>query len=149
MLTNIQKRAKHYWRIYGTMNNIVVVVSLVIAASWAWGSVMVMQRNFALQKDADEQQRQLELTQLEVETLKYQQNYYSSDEYKDLAARTYLGLASPGEKVLILPPNSASVKDEAVRLATKPVVVTKNTARNNIDQWINFLAGNSALHLRE
>jgi cell division protein FtsB len=149
MLTNIQKRAKHYWRIYGTMNNIVVVVALVIAASWAWGSVMVMQRNFALQKDADEQQRQLELTQLEVETLKYQQNYYSSDEYKDLAARTYLGLASPGEKVLILPPNSASVKDEAVRLATKPVVVTKNTARNNIDQWINFLAGNSALHLRE
>ena len=91
----------------------ILAVALLIAASWAWGSVTVMQRNFALQKDADEQQRQLQLTQLEVDTLQYQQNYYKSDEYKDLAARKFLGLASPGEKVLILPPNSQAAKEES------------------------------------
>ncbi len=146
---DIQKRAQHYWRLYGTMNNIVIATALIVAASWAWGSVMVMQRNFALQKEADEQQRQLRLTQLEVDTLKYRQNYYNSDEYKDLAARTYLGLASPGEKVLILPPNSASVKAEASLSAAKPALPAKGSALSNVDQWINFLVGNSAAYLQE
>lgn len=148
-LMDIQKRAQHYWRLYGTMNNIVIATALIVAASWAWGSVMVMQRNFALQKEADEQQRQLRLTQLEVDTLKYRQNYYNSDEYKDLAARTYLGLASPGEKVLILPPNSASVKAEASLSAAKPALPAKGSALSNVDQWINFLVGNSAAYLQE
>ena len=88
-LMDIKKKLYHSWRVYGTMNNIVVAVALLIAASWAWGSISVMQRNFTLQKDADEQQRQLELSQLQVDTLQYQQNYYKSDEYKDLSARTY------------------------------------------------------------
>lgn len=139
---DIRKQATHLWRIYGTMNNIVIAVALIIAASWAWGSVTVMQRNFALQKDADEQQRQLQLTQLEVDTRKYQQNYYKSDEYKDLAARMYLGLASPGEKVLILPPNSAAAKSEAPSAGTN-IQVGSYSAPSNFDQWLGFLMGSN------
>ena len=148
-LMDIKKKLRHYWREYGTMNNIVVGVALLIAASWAWGSVTVMQRNFALQKDSDEQQRQVELTELEVATLKYQQNYYKSDEYKDLAARMYLGLAAPGEKVLILPPNSEDAKsDGAAKVAAnKPAA---GAATSNLDQWVNFLIGNnSAAYLQK
>ena len=148
-LMDIKKKLRHYWREYGTMNNIVVGVALLIAASWAWGSVTVMQRNFALQKDSDEQQRQVELTELEVATLKYQQNYYKSDEYKDLAARMYLGLAAPGEKVLILPPNSEDAKSDGAPKVTvnKPAA---GAATSNLDQWVNFLIGNnSAAYLQK
>ncbi len=140
---NIKKRATYLWREYGSMNNIVVAVALLVAASWAWGSVTVMQRNFALQRDADEQQRQVELSQLEVDTLQYQQNYYKSDEYKDLAARTYLGLVSPGEKVLVLPPNSAAVKEDD-GVASKKVGSKKTGPSSNLDQWLNFLLGNNS-----
>ena len=140
-LMNIKKRLSSLRRQYGTMNNIVVAVALLVAASWAWGSVTVMQRNFALQREADEQERQLQLSQLEVDTLQYQQNYYKSDEYKDLAARTYLGLASPGEKVLVLPPNTDAAKDDD---ATKKTTPQKTGSISNLDQWLNFLLGNNS-----
>ena len=145
----IQKKVRHYWRTYGTMNNIVAFVALAIAASWAWGSVATMQRNFALQREVDSRRRELELTDLEVQTLQYQQNYYRSDEYKDLAAREDLGLASPGEKVLILPPNSFAVKRETEQANRKAVAVVKpGSAPSNLIQWMNFFSGASASSLQ-
>ncbi len=130
------------------MNNVVIIVALVIAASWAWGSVTAMQRNFALQKTNDEQRQLAELTQLQVDTLKYQQNYYKSDEYKDLSARMYLGLAAPGEKVLILPANSAAAKDDT-SAATTAERAGSGASVSNLEQWLNFLTGqNSAAYLQ-
>jgi cell division protein FtsB len=150
-ISQINKRAHHLWRRYGTMSNIVVGVALVIAAGWVWGSVTTMQRNFSLQKEVDAKRRQLELTDLQVQTLQYQQNYYRSDEYKDLAAREHLGLASPGEKVLFLPANSAAVQQEAKR-AEAPVAAatpTVGSAPSNLDQWLNFFSGASAHDLQK
>lgn len=146
---DIQKRVRHLWRTYGTLNNIVMVVALAIAASWVWGTITQMQTNFAAQKAVDDQQRQLQLTQLEVETLKYQRSYYGSDEYKDLAAREKLGLVAPGEKVLILPPNSQAVKtaDAAEAKRTTQRIIAKTTD-NNLTQWMKFLTGQSARGLQ-
>ena len=144
-LMDIQKKLRHLWRTHGTLNNVVIAIALIIAASWAWGSISMMQTNFAAQKSVDDRQRELDLMQLEVDTLQYQQNYYKSDEYKDLAARTNLGLASPGEKVLLLPKNSeAIVASDAAD--TKKETTTKSTsqAASNLEQWVNFLLGNNA-----
>lgn len=146
-IIDIRKRLVHFWRVYGTLNNIVMAVALVIATGWAWGSVSMIQTNFNAQKALDEQQRQLELTQLEVDTLQYQQNYYKTDEYKDLAARKDLGLASPGEDVLILPPNTAAVKEVDATDAEKVAVQTRGESsitESNFDQWMNFLTGGMA-----
>ena len=151
-ISELTKLARRYWRHYGTMNNIVVGVALLIAAGWAWGSVTTMQRNFSLQKEVDARQRQLELTDLEVQTLQYQQNYYKSDEYKDLAAREHLGLASPGEKVLFLPPNSPAVKREAERANADPASASQpavGSAPSNLQQWVNFFSGVSAKGLQK
>ena len=138
----------HLWRVYGTLNNVVITVALVVAASFAWGAVSTMETNFAAQKSVDDLQRQEQLTQLEVDTLKFQQNYYKSDEFKDLAARQSLGLVSPGEKVLVLPPNSAAVvkQDESDARSTT-VAVTK--ASSNFDQWMSFLTGHDAKALQK
>ncbi len=140
---DIQKHAKHYWRQYGTMNNIVIAVALLVAAGWAWGSVATMQRNFALQKDYEAQLRQLELLQLQVKTLEYEQNYYRTNEFKDYAARRDLGLANKGEKELILPPNSASVLKKESTNDTAPLSATHEEF-GNLEQWFNFLSGRSA-----
>ena len=148
-LTAIQKQARHLWRIYGTLNNIVMGVALLVAASWAWGTVSQMQTNFAAQKAVDEQKRELRLTELQLATLKYQQNYYKSDEYKDLAARTKLGLVSPGEKVLVLPPNSQAVIDQdAADEKTTAEGVSQAPKGTNLEQWLKFLTGQSAQGLQ-
>jgi len=131
---------------YATMNNVVVVIAVVIAASWAWGSISMMQRNFALQKDIDAKQRELQLTELEVQTLQFEQNYYQSTEYKDLAARERLGLAAAGEKVLILPPNSATAKANG---EPAPAPRRQTLGVSNFQQWMNFLSGKSAAQLQK
>lgn len=123
---------------YLTLNNVVIVVAFLIAASWVWGSLGMMQRNYGLQKEVDYKKRQLELTQLQRDNLGLQKSYYQTSEYQELAVRESLGLVRPGEKVLILPENSQAAKNADV--TTQPVAVT-STQVSNLEQWINFLFG--------
>ena len=131
----------HFTHNYLTLNNLVVAVAFLIAASWAWGSIGMMERNYQLQKDIDEKRRQQQLTQLQVETLAYQQRYYQSDEYKELSVRDHLGLARPGEKVLVLPPNSPVAKNADKKAQSERAVATARPS--NFAQWMNFLFGRS------
>jgi len=148
---DIKKQVLHFWHTHATMSNAVLAVALVIAASWTWGTISSMQTNFMAQKAYEEQKRQLELTKLEVDTLQYQQNYYNSDEYKDLSARTYLGLVSPGEKVLLLPKNTLNAQREVLIDTTKSPnsSTTKVTSLSNFQQWMNFLSGANAQTLQQ
>lgn len=148
-LTAIEKQARHLWHQYGTLNNVVMGVALCVAASWAWGTVVQMQTNFAAQKAVDEQERNLQLTELQVAKLKYERNYYKSDEYKGLAARTKLGLVSAGERVLVLPPNTQAVKDQdAADERTASGTVEQSAKGTNLEQWMQFLTGQSARGLQ-
>jgi len=134
---NLRRLYYHVRHHYFTTNNLVVVVGLLVAASWAWGSVQAMERNYALQKEVDYKQRELKRAELEAQKLRYEQNYYKSDEYKELAAREKLGLANPGEKVLILPPNS----EAASAGEQKAAVVPRAVPESNFQAWVNFLFG--------
>lgn len=123
---------------YLTLNNVVILVAFLIAASWVWGSLGMMQRNYALQKEVDYKKRQLELTQLQRDNLELQRKYYQTAEYQELAVRESLGLVRPGEKVLILPENSQAAKDAD---KSKTVTVATTTQTSNLEQWVNFLFG--------
>lgn len=123
---------------YLTLNNVVILVAFLIAASWVWGSLGMMQRNYSLQKEVDLKKRQLELTQLQRDKLDLQKRYYQTAEYQELAVRESLGLVRPGEKVLILPENSQAAKDADKTNDVAPVVVAQSS---NLEQWINFLFG--------
>lgn len=134
---NIQKLSYNIRHKYLTLNNVVILVAFVIAASWVWGSLGMMQRNYALQKEVDGKKRQLELVQLQKANLELQKRYYQTREYQELAVRETLGLVMPGEKVLILPENTQAAKD-----ADKPSVDTTAAVQtSNLEQWINFLFG--------
>ena len=127
---------------YFTLNNAVVAIAFMIAAGWVWGSLGVMQRNYSLQKELDDKSRQLIVAQLDTENAKLEQRYYQTDEYKELAVRERLGLVTPGESVLILPPNS-----EAAKNADKAVTMTSSTQTvpvSNFGQWMNFLFGGNS-----
>ncbi len=135
---NIRKIVYAIRHKYLTLNNVVIAVALLIAASWVWGSLGMMQRNYTLQKDVDLKKQQLQLTQLQRDNLSLQKSYYQTAEYQELALRDYLGLVLPGEKVLVLPPNSQA----AIDADTTQTVATTNPAQtSNIEQWINFLFG--------
>lgn len=122
------------------MNNLVVVIAFCIAAGWAWGSVEVVQKNINLQRQVDDKQRQMKLVQLETDNLAYEQKYYQSIEYKELAARERFGLARPGEKVLVLPPNTPEAKAFDQK-ANTTVELQETVQPSNFQQWMNFLFG--------
>jgi len=124
---------------YFTLNNAVIVVAFIIASNWIWGSLEVMQRNFKLQKELDDKSRQLIVAQLDTENAKLEQRYFKTDEYKELAVRQRLGLVTPGERLLVLPPNSDAVKNADKIAATKPSATVVKTS--NFNQWMNFLFG--------
>ena len=124
------------------MNNIVLAVALIIALSWAWASVEAVQRNYALQRQVDDKHRQEELLRLQTENLQYEQRYFKSREYQSLESKRRLGLAEAGEKVLILPPNSAAVTaaDQA-DVTSRTDVVIDETPPPPLEQWMEFLFG--------
>ena len=147
----LKQFARYVWGRFATLNFGVAAIAAVVALSWVWGSVSMIQTNFDAQKVVDERQHELEVLQLEVATLQYQQNYYQSDEYKDLEARAKLGLVSPDEKVLILPDNSQAVQQQdAADNQSSVSVATQNSSstKSNFQQWIDFLSGNSASQLQ-
>jgi cell division protein FtsB len=123
---------------YLTLNNVVIALAFLIVASWVWGSLGMMQRNYSLQKEVDLKKRQLELTELQRDNLNLQKRYYQTAEYQELAARESLGLVRPGEKVLILPENSQAAKDADTTKKETTVAVVQTS---NIEQWVNFLFG--------
>ena len=131
-----------YYRLrtkYFTLNNAVILVAFMIAAGWVWGSLGVMQRNYTLQKELDDKNRQLILAQLDTDRAKLQQRYFQTNEYQELAVRERLGLVTPGESVLILPANSqvAINADKANPIAPSAPLAPVS----NFQQWMNFLLG--------
>jgi len=126
---------------YLTFNNVVIAAAFLIAASWVWGSLEVMQRNYGLQKEVDIKERQLQLTEIQRDSLELQKKYYQTDEYKELAVRDTQGLVRPGEKLLLLPDNSVEAK--AADAPIKQVVVAQE-AVPNLQQWLNFLFGGNS-----
>jgi cell division protein FtsB len=145
---NIRKIIYHIRHDYLTMNNVVIVVALVIGASWAWGSVGMMQRNFALQKEVDARKREMLVAELEVKSLEFEQKYYKSTEYQELAVRERLGLVRAGEKVLFLPLNSVAAQTADEQLKDKKVSVKKTQEISNFQQWVNFLFGGNSNRTR-
>lgn len=136
---NIRKIYYHIRHRYITMNNVVVAVALVVGAGWAWASVEAMQRNFALQKEVDAKVRQQKLLELETQNLAFEQKYYKSAEYQEQALRERMGLARPGERMLLLPPNTAAAKEADGKLLKKST--SSEPGEANIEQWINFIFG--------
>lgn len=138
---NIRKFIYHVRHKYLTFNNLVILTAFLIAAGWLWGSLQAMQQNFTLQKEVDYKKRQLQLAELQKDSLELQKRYYETNEYKELAARESLGLVMPGEKVLILPENSESAKeaDSKKTGSVNDTVAVEKTS--NLEQWLNFLFG--------
>lgn len=141
----IKRTIYHLRHQYLTMNNVVLLIAAVIAISWAWASVQAVQRNYQLQREVDDKRRQLALTQLETDTLNYEQRYYKSREYQALEAKRRLGLAEPGEKVVVLPPNTDAAKALDKKLQSTTSVPTSSTdTPPPFQQWMNFLLGGNA-----
>ena len=126
----------HRYRHYLTIQNGTIVLALLIAMGWMWGTVQTLQKNFTYQQQVDTLTENVELEELRNQNLQFQQRYFKSDEFLELSVRQRLGKANPGEKLIIFP-DSRAIVDEAS--ATTDTL--QRVRPSNLSQWMQFFFG--------
>lgn len=135
-------RQKKYWlkRDVLVFDNVVLFIAIALCLAWTWGSISAMTRNWSLAQEIASRKRELALLELEVETLELENEYYSSTEYQELAARKYQNKMLPGETMVYLPKNStAAINKHSTVDASASSDSSLETS--NVKQWLNFLFG--------
>ncbi len=118
-----------------TVQNAGLLLAVVVAVSWVWGAVVTLQKNYQHQQQVDANTQRIEILKLQNQNLLFQQAYYKSDEFLELSARQKLGLALPGERLVILP-SSEGVTDES-----KTGEQTVAEEKDNFSRWLVFFFG--------
>jgi cell division protein FtsB len=119
-----------------TFNNIVLFFAVVLCLVWTYGAINSMSRNLQLEEKLKTRQLEAAKLKLEVETLKLEQDYFQTDEYKELMARIKLNRMQPGETMVVLPKNSESAINKYANTKTE-----MKQERSNFAEWLDFLFG--------
>jgi cell division protein FtsB len=136
------KRAQQLFDI----RNIALYIFCIVAVAITWSSVKAVQANYQLQKKISGLEQQNNVLKLQNENTNLQNKYFQTSEYLDLSARENLGLAAPGEKVLIVPKSTAMKYVDQSLLTKQPssnVVSADQRPRyiKNLESWRDFLLG--------
>ncbi len=127
------------------VRNIGLYIFAVIVLAISWSGVRTIQTNYELQKKISILKQQNTLLQLYNGNTTLKNKYYQTDQYLELAARQSLGLAAPGEQVLLVPD---SVAKKYVDPSLSPqsqsssqAIDTRPKYTKNLEAWRDFLLG--------
>lgn len=128
------------------IRNVGFYIFAVIVVAIAWSGVKTIQNNYELQRQISILQQQNEVLQLSNQNTGLESQFYETDQYLELAARQNLGLAAPGETVLLVP-RSVSMKHVDPSLvppgdsSVKVQADSKSRFAQNFQDWRDFLLG--------
>jgi cell division protein FtsB len=115
------------------------VVFIVIVLMITWSGVKAVQNNYNLQKQITALKQQNELQKLQNDNLALQNQYFNSNQYLELSARQNLGLASPGEKEVVVPASVAKSYETPLPSSDSTDAKAKQPAyQRNFQSWVNF-----------
>lgn len=117
-------------------NQIVRIVGIVIAGSLIWQTVKVVQRNYTLQQQVDRLSDEVAVLELQNQRLKFDIEYFKTNEYLELAARREFNKKAVGEKVVALSKDDAvdePLPENRIERLSKPQY------QENLDEWLFFL----------
>lgn len=115
------------------------VVFVIIVLLITWSGIRAIQSNYELQQQIAELKQQNQLAQLQNSTIALQNEYYKTNQYLELSARDYFGLALPGDKELIVPQSVAlSYTKNVPGITNTNNSQSSNKKQLNYETWINF-----------
>ena len=127
------------------VRNIGLYVFCLVVVAIAWSGAKTVQSNYELQKKIATLKQQNDILWLQNSNTYLQNQYYKTNQYQELSARQNLGLAAPGEQVLLVP------KDVALRYVDPKLEKTATTKETppdnrpkyvkNVEAWRDFLLG--------
>ena len=136
VLTFFRKIRYYAKRDIFTFRNIITAVAIFICFYWAWGAINSTTRNWNLEEKLKGKQLEAIKTKIEVDKYRLEQQYFNTDEYKELVARMKLGKKLEGETMVILPENTEAARTKYLKNETE-----ESEYRSNFSQWLDFLFG--------
>lgn len=133
--SSIHHLLSHYRHLL-TIQNAGLAIALLVAVSWVWGAVGTLQKNYQHQQQVDANSQKIAVMELQNQNLQFQQAYLKSDEFLELSARQKLGLAQPGEHLVMLP-SSEGITDKVVTNVPSATV----DEPDNFTRWLRFFFG--------
>jgi hypothetical protein len=123
-----------------TKQNIITILIIGLSLVWLVSAVQAISQNYKQQKRLDAKLREAKIIELEAENLAYEQDYYRSEEYQDIALRQKTNLVLPGEKVLILDDYPVWVVEKEAEL-DKTNQSVERPEPSNFRKWMDFFFG--------
>jgi cell division protein FtsB len=122
------------------VRNVGLLVFTVILLLITWSGIKSIQTNYGLQKQIARLQQENSVQQLEDANLAFRNQYYATDQYKEITARQNLGLGAPGETELLISKDVAlaHTTKQADSTAAKSQVPKQPLWQRNFQGWIDF-----------
>lgn len=133
------------------IRNVGFYIFAVVVLAIAWSGVKTIQSNYELQKQMSLLKQQNEVLHLANSNVDLQSKFYETDQYLELSARQNLGLAAPGETVLIVPKSVAmkyidpSLVPEQSSSDSGSANSLESGFRKNLNDWRDFVLGRQTL----
>lgn len=126
--------------------NIGLYIFAVVVLAISWSTAKAVQSNYQLQKEIAVLEQENTLLALNNENTKLNNQFLETDQFLELSARQNLGLAQPGEKVLVVPSTVAQrYVDKSLLPQSQESADSKEVAKTeyiqNIESWRDFILG--------
>lgn len=146
MIDEIKPHLKNFINQFRDIRNVVLYIFAIIVLAITWSGIKTVQTNYELQKKISVLKQQNDVLKLQNQNAALQNQYYQTDEYLDLAARQNLGLAAPGEKIMLVPKKVAYKYADAsliIDISKSPNGAPDTRSRyvKNMENWRDFLLG--------
>lgn len=132
------RKAKYNLKHDFPLDRFLFTVALLFFAACVWGTISSVTRNWELEQRLASRRKELELTKLEVESAKLENEYLASEEYQELSARAKQNKSLEGETLVYLPKNSERAK---TKHKDAVIIDTEEDTRTNFEKWMSFLFG--------
>jgi cell division protein FtsB len=128
------------------VRNIVLYIFGIVVLAIAWSGAKTVQSNYELQKKISILRQENNLLYLGNSNTYLQNQYYNTDQYLELSARQNLGLAAPGEHVLLIPAQVTMHYVDPALGKTSASTQTQSPDNRpryvkNLEAWRDFLLG--------
>jgi cell division protein FtsB len=141
-------RAKAYLLSLRDVRNVGVLVFTVILLLITWSGIKAIQTNYGLEKQIARLQQENDVQSLDNANASLQNQYFSSDQYKEVTARENLGLGMAGETELLVSKSTALAHTVHPKGAakSKSSVPEQTFWQRNFQEWVDFFLhrGNAA-----
>ena len=116
---------------------LIFLIAVLACLAWTFSAISAMSRNWDLEQRLVAKRYERDKLQLEIESLELENQYFTSEEYQELAARDKQNKMLEGETLIYLPDNTdyAKHKHEMIAIEEAPEEPA------NYEQWFNFIFG--------